>query len=324
MKNLHCIRRIEDDAYIFSMARGFPGRIIASRTARKGDCSGKNVFDLLKIPKSEYDFLNDELCEGGTSALVLASGADVARAVIVFRFFSYDSSLLLAIAPDCDAGVISRLAHGGELGDTKLSPALQRLAEEAPCDRKTENRICEYMAVSYGCVDVLAAICRPGLRPEVDDIRFAANAAGMMMGVRVDVNVTYLPERYAESGARIFAGELCVSAMLTFALIARKCSKGREMLFEIISEGENLFLRLSFDMYGEQECRRELERLSMIVKGHRELYFDFGEKEGIVWLESWPFYYDVGMAEIKRPDPFVKLKLPRMSFDKTRDKEYGR
>lgn len=319
---MHRVRRIEDDAYIFSMARGFPGRIIASRTKDGRDCSGKSIFDVLKIPNSEYDFLYDELCEGGVSALALASGENISRAVIVFRFFAYDSSLLLAIAPDCDAGVISHFADSGELRDTAVSPLLKRFAEERALPaREAENRACEYMARIYGCTDILSELCTPDFRPDADDIRFAANAVGMLIGVGVSVEVTYLPERYTGYGTRIFAGELCVSTMLTFSMLARRYSRRRELLLEAVYDGEDTFLKLSFDIYGEQECQIELERLSMIVKGHRELYFDFGVDEGIIWLELWPFYYDVGVGEVKRPDPFAKLRSPRELLFKAREKE---
>jgi hypothetical protein len=300
------------------MARGFPGRIIAARTADGVECSGKNIFDLLKIPKTEYDFLNDELCEGGVSTVAMYSGFAPDRAVIAFRFFAYDSSLVLAVVPDCSPDIVASLAERGELPDTVIAPRLRELAKgRGTKDSQNENAICEYMARIYGCADILAGLCRPNFRPDADDVRFAANAVGMLIGLGVDTEVTFLPERYSMNGTRIFAGELCVSAMLTFAMIARKYSRRRAMLFELISDGEDVFLKFSFDTYGAEDHREELERLSMIVKGHRELYFDFGEEEGILWLETWPFYYDVGVAEVKRPDPFVKLRIPRELFGKT-------
>ena len=307
--NLHRIRRIEDDAYIFSMARGFPGRIIASRTRDRGDCSGKNIFDLLRIPKTEYYFLFDMLCEGGDSSIALCS--DDGKAVVVFRFFAYGASLLLAIVPNFPVGIFAKLLGRGEFGETLPSPKLRELADGNETDIDTNNAVCEYMGRIFGYADILASLCRPGVPREAFDVRFASDAVGTLIGVDIDVEIVYIAERQTKKETGIFAGELCVSALLTYAMIARECSLERRLRLVIFYDGEDVFLRFSFAAEKCGLCVERLQLFSLIVKGHRELYFDIGKDDGEVWLETWPYYYDVGMAEVKHPDMFPLFRLHR-------------
>lgn len=53
------MREYKDEAYIFSLSKYDPGKIIACRTPSGGKDTGRNIFSCLKMSEEERDFFKE-------------------------------------------------------------------------------------------------------------------------------------------------------------------------------------------------------------------------------------------------------------------------
>lgn len=293
------MRLLKDEAYIFSMARKDPGKIIACRTRSMEDAVGKNLFSYLKMPSREVSFVTEEIGSYGKATIAALCGRKQEKAVLFCKYFTYDTSLCLAVTLDLPPQSVACLFREGLFDEIHMSEGLLALsAEGKPTDADIETY--QYLSRIFSPLLTLGEL-RLQYEPENAHImQSCAIEAAEFVGVGIDCNVVLPPldSPYPEDRS-VFDGRFCAAMFLSMAMLARAYSKDRVLRLNIVHGFGSVTLDFSFETQDER-WREAMEYLQDLAQSGLGMILDMDHNEGMVKASLWPFYSDAGFVGVKR------------------------
>lgn len=327
----------KDGLYLFSMARGDLGRIVASRFNEKRDCIGRSFFAKFGIDSAQIDKMKATMGENsGAFVFALEGKKKDSHIFLVFSHFCYETGLFVAVEPRVSAKTIKYLLHRGSFDNVISCFEDTDFAENDVSEADTVDYIEGY---KYICE--IFAYFNPLLRSIYKRERHLAEDVELNFGslaefIGLSVNYSIKRESMIGQSCLVYAGGFCAIAFVLMAMMAYKYSANNALNFEAKCHGDISAFRLSFVMGSRREWMENLEALSLIAIGCHDIYISYRELDQddgstLLTLEFLPFYEDSGLLGVKRRESFFDdpnlmdfndfFILKRITYDKINNNE---
>ena len=285
------LREIIDDLYLFSCSTENFGEVIAERTRKSEDVSGKNLFDLLGISLAEMQFLSPTDVYGGRSPCAVVGNRDGEDHVVLIDLvssFELPIGLAMEISRPC-AGLGAAL-DGRSI---KISPSAQKLIDEyalSDLDPMINMSVSasvialfEFSATENGSSgawssfsEMLSAVA------ELVCLPIECTVAGDLMG---DGDETVL-----------LHWNTCKITALAMAMAARRCSPTRRLYALISFKNDFVSVSLAYEC-GDAEWSGERIFVKLIEDG--DIVCEICTRDGRKFCSMAPCYFDEGLVGVK-------------------------
>ena len=307
------MREIKDNLYIFSVAPADYGAIIASRNDSGEICEGADIFSHLHISTEEkHFFLGSLACYGNEDVALIGERGGEARVVIISRFFSYASSLCLAVEFDLPAEDVSMVLCRDAIGDVFLSDRVKSLGNTEDIKTRDLSMTYQYIFAVSRRVSALREIklSRRHLSPR--EICDAAMNCSELVGVGFEYQIRNVFDGPLFDAGSIFSGRLLVAVMLTLCMAARDHSTDRVLFITV--EERSSYVSISAILEIKSGIIPDtISRLEQYVKSYGAI-FDAYEREGMLICDFIPHYADAGVVGMKQGEIFFDDVLWRETF----------
>ena len=286
-------------AYVFSVAREKPGKIVACKAGSNKKYVGKNIYDVLKMRSSEIEFVENMCCDNpGRPAAVVCENNDSCIAIF-FSFFTYDTAMSLVYRLHVDVAMAAYLLKNGIVGEVNVSDALAALSHD-DADYTFED-VKELRGYLIKTIDEAMMLAKVGYRYDVSYVELLLTGIrkfGEHIGVEVQA-YTYLgdDEQLYKDEGEVFDGGFCVACGLAFALTAFRHSPDQRLTVEIARGFKNMTLLFSLSVTGN-EWEESIQHLKNVAICNG-VSFDYRFEDGVVKTEIFPFYEDVAFFGVK-------------------------
>ena len=300
------MREYKDEAYLFTLAKITPGKIITCRTPGGEKNKGRNIFSCLKMSEKERDFFKEASATYGNTPIVALCKGEKRETVIFFRDLIFGASLCLAVVTRFDADVVSSVLCGETLGEFLISDGVK--------DAKTEDFSYEkhkevylYLLGVVSAAERIAALKLDYEPAGIDKIISCAKAAADIAEVDAVIDAGACEEdRLFEPAFDIFDGRICAAILLTVAMVSRYHSKERKFDLWIERSIKSLSISLDVRVIGDGWIDA-FEYLKHICEDNRGIPFSYEFRRGHVRVTVSPFYADISFVGVKENDHFTSL-----------------
>ena len=326
--------------YLFSMARGDLGRIVASRPTERCDCVGSSFFSIFGIDSSQVERMRAVIQEDTNAfAFALEGKKKSPHIYLVFSNFCYETGLFIAIDPCVPAKAMKYLLRRGALGNVNICFEDNEITEESESEDEISARVECYRQVCdiFAYMNPLFGFGNKSNQRIAEDTEINSDNLAELIGLSVNHSIKREPG--PDMSKLVFAGGFCAIAFILTAIMAHKCSVNNTLSVEAEYHGKVMAFRLSFVTGRCRDWESVLESLSVIAGGCHDIYFSYRETEmpknsdgsTLLTIEFFPFYEDSGLLGVKRRDLFFDdpylmdfkdfFILNRITNDKTNNNE---
>lgn len=300
------MREYRDEAYIFTLAKYSPGRIIACRTPAGERHVGRSIFSCLKMDEGETDFFKEASASFGKTPIAALCRGDKRETVIFFRDLIFGASICLAIVTRIDAETVAAVLGSGTFGEMLISDGIKSArCEEFSYEKHKECYL--YLLNVISCAEHIAALKLDYEPAGIDSIIRCAKGAAELAKVDVEVETSGCGENeILDLADEVFDGRICAAVLLTVAMAARYHSKDKKYRLEIASGVRSLSLSLSFRA-SDDGWRDAFDYLKHVSEDSYGIPFEYECHRGRVAVTLVPFYADVGFVGVKESDYFTSL-----------------
>lgn len=317
------MRRIRDHAYLFSIASDKRGRIIACRTSRGCGAVGQSLISHLGIDEGEINFINSKMGFGSDSLFFVSNMEGTERPAVIFRFFSYSTSLALAVVFDLPLAAVSRNYREGMINYSCASDRFLSFSEKSNCTEEELDDAYLYFSEVFGDIAPLYNLRLQYVLPSRGSLKSAAACISHFVGVDLDCLTLDLPINggYLNAVGNVFSGPMCTATLLLSALLARDLSPNRKLSVNVLWGYRSFYLLCSYTPTNDERADA-LDFLTNIAYSRSvEMRTTYSEEQ--VQIKLSPFYIDTGIEEVKEYGRYRRLtdleimlyNYPEITFD---------
>ena len=302
------MRSINDNWYVFSVAKGYFGEIISERSRSGNSAVGKNIFKYLKMRDEEIDFFLTKLSSNGRDVVCSACDRNGLRAVFFFGFMARSTSICIAVVPNTSLACISRAIFNSDFQGLCVSDGVNGVAVA----RMDKKQFAEDNATSMYLSGVFRQIMKAEkLRLEensepVEDIRDVALEIGSFMGVEIGFDHDFDPNELYGSRHEVFDGRACAALIFVLAAVARTHSRDGRLNVFAIRGVSGCLLEFSFNKKSDG-WQNAVKRLTDTVRERHNLPISFDVSDSFVKLSFIPYYEDLGFVGAKENEIYFNF-----------------
>ena len=293
------MRHIRDHAFLFSLANINRGEIIACRSSCWNDAVGQNFVSYLGIDKGELEFISNKLEFGSDNIFFVSKIGGICRPAAIFRFFSYSTSLALAVVFDLPVSAVAMNMRDGVIEFSCASAGLLMLSKPAACTSEELDDAYVYLSDVLDMLAPLFALRLQYSLPSRSDLRSAAEGAARFVGAKIDFFSLDLSieDGYLDEVGNVFSGPMCAATFILGALVAREVASDRTLKANAFWGYRSFYLLCSFKPL--DDTVPSPINLLINIADSRNMPMKAISNSGSVEIKLSPFYSDVGMFEVK-------------------------
>ncbi len=290
------LRELLENTYIFSEAAGSYGELIACRAIYRADV-GENIFKLLGIEKRECDFLLESRSTNSKMPVILRGSRDGKDTAVVFYKTAAYLPICFAIEVVCDSSALLRNTFGKDLQSACASSSARELLRYGEASEREAYDIAYQLdGISRACMSLFELReARPSSLTECAHQMARAAYVNLHLG-EIDERPLFLLQ------GKVFVPDACFSVISAMMFAAREHSRDRALTLDIISDGGDMLIRTSFELYGGIDLDF-CSYLREITSAYGCL-ISFYEKDGRLFCELDPFALDFGEYGLKHPENY--------------------